>query len=162
MIASRSEQPVRVAEIMTARIFSCRTTDTLDRAAQLMWEHDCGALPIMDAHGDAVAMVTDRDICMAAYTQGKPLWQIPVTTAASQHLYCVGAEDTIEAAYALMKMHRVRRLPVVDTGHNVVGILSLADIVRHTRETTGDGLAPARVTAALADICRPHDQRRRD
>ena len=50
----------------------------LARAAQLMWDHDFGALPVVDADGRLVGMITDRDICMAAYLRGQPLHDISV------------------------------------------------------------------------------------
>ncbi len=49
-----------------------------------MWEHDCGAILVVDADSHVVGMITDRDICMASYTQGRPLWQIPVSSACSR------------------------------------------------------------------------------
>lgn len=56
-----SLRSVRVAEIMSPHVFTCRTTDTLNRAAQLMWEHDCGALPVTNAH------LSTGDITRAAH-----------------------------------------------------------------------------------------------
>lgn len=149
-----------VAEIMSTAGHTCRSSDTCGRAAQLMWEYDCGALPIVDARGTAVGMVTDRDICMAAHTQGKSVWQIPVTSASSLRVCSVDADDSIALALELMKMHRVRRLPVVDRGKNLVGILSLADIVRNARSTgqPNDALDSECVAAALAEVFRPHRQ----
>jgi CBS domain-containing protein len=38
-----------------------------------MWERDCGVVPVVDASGQLVGMLTDRDVCMAAYTRGQPL-----------------------------------------------------------------------------------------
>jgi predicted transcriptional regulator len=103
-------------------------------------------------------MITDRDICMATYTQGKPIWQIPVTSASALHVWSVHPDDSIETAEQLMKRHRVRRLAVIDRGGNLVGVLSLADIVRWSRATgrsdcpfDADGVA-----ATLADVFRPH------
>ncbi len=52
---------------------TCRTGDTLSTAAQMMWDHDCGAVPIVDGQGQPIAMLTDRDICMAAQFTGQSL-----------------------------------------------------------------------------------------
>jgi predicted transcriptional regulator len=147
-----------VAEIMSAPAHFCETTDTLDRAAQIMWQNDCGVVPVVDRRGTTVGMITDRDICMATYTQGKPIWQIPVTAASSLHVWSVRPDDSIEMAQELMKMHRVRRLAVIDRGGNLVGVLSLADIVRWS-QASGEARRPfeaERVAATLAEVFRPH------
>jgi CBS-domain-containing membrane protein len=61
-----------VHDIMRVRVFTCSAADTLHRAAQIMWEKDCGCLPVVDATRHVQAVITDRDICMAALTQGVP------------------------------------------------------------------------------------------
>lgn len=111
-----SEDPMNVAELMLSPVHTCLKQDNLARAAQIMWEHDSGALPVLDdlGLGEPVAMITDRDICMAAYTQGKPLSEIQVTTAASHHLTSVPSDDSVQFALSLMAKHQVHRLPVAD------------------------------------------------
>jgi CBS domain-containing protein len=146
-----------VAEIMTPHVYTCRVGDTLDRAARLMWDHDCGAIPVLDDRGHTVSMVTDRDICMAAYTRGEPLWRIPVTVAASHSLHSVPSDASVAVAHHLMKMHRIRRLPVLDRGGNLVGILSLTDIARSARASRepAEPLHVEQVISTLAEVCRP-------
>jgi CBS domain-containing protein len=63
---------MRVEQLMTREVKVCTEADTLNRAAQLMWDSDCGCIPMISAHGDGglIGVVTDRDIAMAAYTQG--------------------------------------------------------------------------------------------
>jgi CBS-domain-containing membrane protein len=106
-----------------------------------------------------VGVVTDRDVCMAAYTQGKPLRAIPVTVAASRSVHSVRPDAAVEVAEAVMKMHRIRRLPVLDIGGNLVGMLSLADIVRcaHARpaQDEDDGLGADRIVSTLESVYRP-------
>ena len=74
---------MKVMDAMTRSVAACNEEDTLNRAAQLMWEGDCGCIPVLDAGGDVRGILTDRDVCMAAYTQGLPLQQIPVRRAMS-------------------------------------------------------------------------------
>src|SRR5277367_3497637 len=121
---------MKVVEIMTSPVQFCRRHDTLAHAAQLMWDYECGALPVLDEHGDPVGMITDRDICMAAYTQGKTLHEILVQTAASHRLASVRPQDSLEHALWTMRTYCVRRLPVIDSGRNLIGIISLVDIAR--------------------------------
>jgi CBS domain-containing protein len=123
-----------------------------------MWEGEVGALAVTNDAGDPVAMVTDRDICMAAYTQGKPLSEIGVATAASHCLRSVQPEDHVDYALSLMAHSKVRRLPVVDRGGNLVGIVSFSDIVRGqcVTEGTGGELRFAQVATTMDEVCRPH------
>ena len=102
----------------------------LDQAARLMWDGNCGSVPIVDGTGRAIAMLTDRDICMAAYTQGKPLHEISVGIAMSKSLQSCALEDTIEHVERLMAEHQIRRIPVLDPAGRPVGMLSLSDLAR--------------------------------
>ncbi|MGH7298547.1 MAG: CBS domain-containing protein [Polyangiaceae bacterium] len=147
-----------IRNLMSPQVHSCRSEETLDVAARSMWEHDCGALPIVDAKGDPVGMLTDRDICMAAYTQGKGLRDIRVAVAGSFPAYSVSADGPVRWAYAVMKLHRVRRLQVVDLGGNLVGVLSLADIARRARHEVDpvDELDVEALASTLVEVYRPH------
>ena len=109
--------------IMSQPVSVCQLSDNLDQAARLMWEDDCGAVPVIDAGGRAVAMLTDRDICMAAYTQGKALKQIGVSTAMSRSLHACLPDDPLEQVEQLMMEHQLRRIPVLDDDGHPVGIL---------------------------------------
>lgn len=155
--SSARRAPTLVGDVMTREVQTCDPGDTLDRVARLMWDHDCGAIPVVDDHGCVVGMVTDRDISMAAYIQGRALREIPVSAVHTIHVHCIRADASIGEAHHLMKMHRVRRLPVVDFGGNLVGILSLADVVRHARtsRTPEDPLHVENVATTLADVFRP-------
>src|SRR5207245_173206 len=84
--------------LMTADVARCHVGDTAHHAAKLMWDHDCGGLPVVDDRGVPLGMVTDRDICMAAYTRGVPLKDIPIQSVMSRHLYSCRVDDPIETA----------------------------------------------------------------
>jgi CBS domain-containing protein len=145
---------------MTREPRTCNASDMLNRAAQILWEEDCGCVPVVNADGIAVGVITDRDICMAAYTQGKPLSDIPVHVAASRGLIGVSVSATLDQAQSIMRDHRIRRLPVLDFDGHVVGILSLNDIARraHVGHRRGE-LDADHVVKTLAAICAPpaHD-----
>jgi CBS domain-containing protein len=127
---------MKVMDAMTRSVAACNQEDTLNRAAQLMWEGDCGCIPVLDAGGDVRGIVTDRDVCMAAYTQGLPLQQIPVRRAMSTVVHTCGPEDSIESALVLMRRNKVRRVPVTDGGRPV-GMLSISDVMRVLRSAPG-------------------------
>lgn len=149
---------MKTSDLMNSAVVCCGPGDNLQRAAQLMWENDCGVVPVTDPQGHVVGMVTDRDICMAAYTQGRALWQIPVGSAMARQVYSVRADDALEVAEALMQRIQIRRVPVVDGEGHLQGILSLNDLARHARAASGqkpDGLSGDTVVKTLAAICTP-------
>lgn len=119
-----------VASLMTDEVATCAADDTLERAARLMWEHACGCIPVVDDLGKPVAMLTDRDVCMAAYTQGKPLAGMSVRSAMSTHLYTAALGEPLADVERRMRCHTVRRLPVVNDEGRMVGLLSIDDIAR--------------------------------
>mgnify|MGYP000146106926 FL=1 len=147
--------------IMSQPVAVCQLSDSLDQAARLMWEDDCGAVPVVDSAGRAVAMLTDRDICMAAYTQGRPLGQISVSTAMSKDLRACLPDDTLEQAEQLMMEYQLRRIPVLDDDGHPVGILSLNDLARaanhqHPAAPAGlDGVSLVTATRTMAAVCAP-------
>ena len=107
---------MKVEQLMIQDVKVCTESETLNRAAQLMWESDCGCIPIISANGNGVivGVVTDRDIAMAAYTQGRQLWAIPVTAAMAPKVVACYADDGISRAEALMRDNQLRRLPVLN------------------------------------------------
>jgi CBS-domain-containing membrane protein len=122
---------LKVADLMTRDVYTCTIHDSLNGAARIMWDHDCGCAPVVDAHGKLVGIVTDRDISMAAYTQGVPLDAIRVERVMSARVISCGRGDELETAHQLMRTHEIHRIPVVDTRGRPIGILSLSDIINH-------------------------------
>jgi len=124
---------------------ACRAHDTLSRAAQLMWENGCGCVPVVDDGAELVGFLTDRDICMGAYTQGRPLETITVSTSMTRKVIACRDDDDVSAALNLMCDHGVRRLPVVDKHGRLCGIISLDDLasesLRKLRGATNQDLA---------------------
>lgn len=143
---------MKVHEIMNREASVIGADDSLNRAAQLMWERDCGFLPVVD-EGRVVGVITDRDACMAAYTKGLPLAAIRVGDVMSRDVKSCGPDESLDDARERMAECQVRRLPVVADGR-LVGVLSLNDIaiaahIRGRAKPTG-----AQVAETLAAICR--------
>jgi CBS-domain-containing membrane protein len=147
--------PALVRDVMSREVRWCRAWDTLEHAARLMWEHDCGALPVVDDHGRPIGMITDRDICMAAYTQGRSLSQIQVSVAASRCLHFVRPGAPLDLACAEMRAQRVRRLAVIDVGGNLIGVVSFSDIARCACRLDRESIDSGAVVAVVADVSRP-------
>ena len=148
---------MNVGEVMTREVRTCCPNDSLNTAAQLMWETDCGAIPVVDADGRAVAVITDRDVCMAAYTQGEPLWNMFVSSAASHGVVTCLATDTLETVEARMQKHQIRRIPVIDPNGKPIGIVTMNDLARraHPGHRGSHGLRADAILKTMAAICTP-------
>lgn len=148
-----------VNQIMSQPVASCHVGDTLEQAARLMWEKDCGAIPVLDESGRVIAMLTDRDICMAAYTQGKPLSGISVRSSMSKELFSCQPLDSVTAVEQLMREHQIRRIPVLDMEGLPVGVLSLNDVALAAAHQhpgapgSTNGISLASTAETLAALC---------
>jgi CBS domain-containing protein len=119
---------MKIADLMSTRVQTCALNDSLNAAANVMWEHDCGIVPVLDAAGKLVGVVTDRDICMAAFFHGMRLSELPVREVMARDLHTLRPEAPLFDALELMRRMQVRRLPIVDDQGALVGLLSLADV----------------------------------
>ena len=145
---------MKVSKIMSpAPIHTCHGNATLSAASRLLWEHDCGILPVVDSEERVVGTITDRDICMAALSTNRPLSELPVHHAMASDVFSCKPSDEVVHALQIMQDQQVRRLPVLDGEERLVGMLSISDLAREVRG--GRALSPARLTEALAAISRP-------
>ncbi|NUP13498.1 MAG: CBS domain-containing protein [Polyangiaceae bacterium] len=150
---------MKVEQLMTRNVATCSPEQPMSEAARLMWERDCGCVPVVEPGGRLVGIITDRDICMSAYTKALPLHQIAIREAMALRVHCCRTGDPIEKAEKIMKEEQVRRLPVTNVDGLLVGILSLNDIAREAdREQTNRlpevGLNGVALT--LSAVCQPH------
>jgi len=153
---------MRVEQLMSKDVTPCDAEDRLNDVAATLWERDCGGVPVVarSADGRVVAMITDRDICMAAYTTGRPLADLRVYEAMSRELHTCEPGDTARDAEAIMRRNQVRRLPVVDDAGNLAGILSLADLARAAQRQHGKkqpGISEKEVVQLLEAISAPRE-----
>jgi CBS domain-containing protein len=127
-------------DIMSTDCTCVGENETVLDAAKRLAELDVGSLPICGEDDRLKGMLTDRDIVVKVLAQGKD----PASTHAGElgqgdaKTVTIGADDPIDEALRTMIDHKVRRLPVID-GHDLVGIISQADIARNLdEEQTGD------------------------
>jgi CBS domain-containing protein len=116
--------------VMTSPVMTCSPRDDVNDVAQLFWDTSCGSAPVVDEAGVLQGMLTDRDICMAAYTQGRRLPDISVESAMSRSVHAVTPEDTLQRVLEIMSEAQVHHVPVVDDARKVVGIISITDVAR--------------------------------
>lgn len=120
-----------VADVMMRTPASCTADTNLAAAVEILWNRNCGMLPIVDREGKVTGVVTDRDICIALGSRNRPAAEIAVAEVQPENLFACHADDDIHSALAIISGAKVRRLPVVDDQGRLQGILSLDDVVLH-------------------------------
>jgi CBS domain-containing protein len=132
-----------VKDLMTADVKTCSEESDLATAARMMWDGDCGIVPVLNREHRVIGVVTDRDICIAAATRSRNPADIRVSDVMSRDITTCAQDNDIRTALALLRNHRVRRLPVVDAHGRLTGIISMSDIAgqaecRRGAEVPGD------------------------
>jgi CBS domain-containing protein len=116
-------------ELMTPDAQCVGELDDLVRAAKLMADRDVGSLPICGEDNRLKGVVTDRDIVVKVVAEGLDPREVTAGSIAQGKPVTIGADDDAEEILRTMGEHQVRRLPVID-GHDLVGIVALADVAR--------------------------------
>ena len=120
---------MKVKDLMTTSPTACTLTNSLADAGGMMWQNDCGILPVVAEGGKVVGLITDRDICMAGVLNGRNLTNIAVDDVISRKVFSCKADDDVRNALKAMQENKVRRLVVVDDLGMLEGIVSMNDIV---------------------------------
>jgi CBS domain-containing protein len=147
---------MNIEQVMTRNVKTCAIHSTLDDAARIMWDRDCGSVPVVDEEQRVVGMITDRDICMSAWSQGRPLVELRVANAMSPRIHTCKPLDSIESAEEIMRKQQVRRLPVIDPDGRLLGILSLTDIAIEAAcgaQARNKSITAREVGETLAGVC---------
>ncbi len=127
---------MKVDEIMTRNPNSCLATDSLARVGGIMWESDCGVVPVVSKDQLLIGIITDRDIAIAVTSQTRPAYEIQVSDTISRRPVACLKSDSIKQVLKKMRKHKVRRLPVTNGKGKLIGIVSLADIVRAKKRSS--------------------------
>lgn len=131
---------MQVAEIMSKNVRLTSPSDTIEQAAKLMKQMDCGALPVGE-NDRLVGVVTDRDIALRAVAKGKSPKQCKVKEVMSKGIKYVYEDEPTEAVAESMKKLQLRRLPVLNRDKRLVGIVALGDLAtRHDGSLAGEAL----------------------
>lgn len=149
---------MQVREIMSRNPICCGPTDRLADVAWKMYEGDCGALPVLGEKGEAVGMITDRDVAIATMTKNKPPSEIFVAEVMSGKVHSCRPDDKLESALETMAAERVRRLPVLDAERRVVGVLSMNDVILRLGRATTHLALTRQVLIVLRRICEHSDR----
>jgi CBS domain-containing protein len=149
-----------VQDVMTQQVATCRPETNLAEAAALMWEKDCGALPVLAESGELTGIITDRDICIALGTRNVRSSDLCVRDVVKDHPLVCRPSDDIHAALQTMHDAKIRRLPVVNENASLEGIVSIDDVVLKAAHGNGKldhGISYGDVVTTLQAIY-IHDQ----
>jgi len=141
-------------DLMTRPAITCHVNDSLTIAAQRMWDDDIGVLAVVNDDGKLTSMITDRDICMAAYTKGRRLDDLLVNSAMAKQVVSASPDATLGDIQRLMADHQVHRIPIVDAAGRPIGIVSMNDLaIESARPKTAMKHDPAQLAHTLAAVC---------
>lgn len=142
---------MKVNQIMTRNPVCCWPSSSTLSAALLMQETDTGIVPVIQSPFTPilVGVVTDRDLCLHVIATGRDPSSTWVDGCMTHDPICCTEQDEVSVVLDLMKAHKIRRLPVVNEKHEVVGMLSFADLVGRS------GIEASAMMAALQSICEP-------
>ena len=142
---------MKVRDLMTSDVEACRPDTDLAAVARMMWDRDCGFIPVVDAAGALRGVVTDRDICIASATRRLLPEYMAANQVMTHPVHACLPDDEVSEALVAMKRFMVRRLPVIDVNGLLKGIVSINDIV--IAADRGAGPDPKEIVSTLAAIC---------
>ena len=147
-----------IKDLMRTNVETCRPDSPLEAVALMMWNHDCGAIPVVDEDRKPIGMITDRDIAMGCSLNHKALWELRAGDILNHRsLYSCDSEQELDSLLDIMKEHQVRRIPVTDKQGKLAGIVSLGDAINVAKKTTrsNNSLSYNKVMDVLKSVSNP-------
>lgn len=125
------EITMKAKELMTQKPACVTATDTLQTAAMLMEEHDCGCIPVIESSGSdrVIGVITDRDIAIRGVGKGRGVETIVRDLMSTDVASCVPESDVDDVA-RVMGDRQIRRVVILDADGGCVGIVAQADLAR--------------------------------
>ena len=120
---------MQISEYMTRQVISLREDEDAALAARLLARHNIGAIPVCNAAGAPVGMVTDRDLVTRCVALGKKPAETGISEIMTRRVSAVDKTESVEAVLSLMGREQIRRVPVTENG-TLAGIVSLSDLTR--------------------------------
>jgi len=122
---------VRVRDMMSKNVACCLPDTGLSDVARMMVDNDCGEIPVLNAAGTPIGVVTDRDITCRAVAEGRNPLLMVAGDCMTAPCVTVSPEISLEDCCQVLESNQIRRVPVVDEAGACCGIVSQADIARH-------------------------------
>jgi CBS domain-containing protein len=145
------EDAMRARDIMSTPPHTCGPETDLATVAKLMWDHDCGFVPVLDASGAVAGVVTDRDICIATATRRLLPEHLTAAQTMATPVQTCKSDDILNDVLATMRRFQVRRIPVIDADGRLQGVISLNDIVLASTQKRSP--QASEVVSTMAAIC---------
>ena len=152
---------MRVKNMMTKDPKFCVPADTAQHAAGLMRDEHAGIVPVVESAQSLriVGVVTDRDLCMNVVAEGRDPRAVPVEECMTAKVVTCTSNDSVDRVTELMRENQIRRVPVVNEQHELLGIVALADVVeRATPKATQTLETLKKVSAPTEDPSKPRAQ----
>lgn len=146
---------MKIEDVMTRRVVAARADTDLAHVARLMWDNDCGAVPVVDAEDKVVGILTDRDVCMGAHFGGKALRELRAASCMAGEVATCRASESATAVAKRMGEKKVRRVPVTDDAGHLVGLVSIGDLLNAAARASSKERKDIHgaLVAALGIIC---------
>jgi len=130
----------KCSDVMTKNPVCCLPTDSVSKAAQLMKAENVGSIPVIEDEQTMklIGIVTDRDLAVQVVAPERDAGSTQVSDVMTYEVVSCRASDDVQKAVDAMSQHQLRRMPVIDSDHRIVGIISQADVatrVDRTEET---------------------------
>jgi CBS domain-containing protein len=127
---------MKVKDVMTADPACCISETALQEVAQMMIDHDCGEIPVVDNRETKlpIGVITDRDIVCRTVARGLNPLDLTVAECMSTPCVTVTPEMSIAECSRILEDNKIRRVPVVDAAGCCCGIVALADIALHAQK----------------------------
>ena len=139
---------MKVKDCMCNDVCSVKPDTKVCEVAKLMKQNHIGAIPVCDDNKMICGIVTDRDIVLRSVACDKDVKNIPVSDIMTCNIYTCTQDDEMQSAENTMAKNQVRRLPVCDTNNNVIGILTLEDLINNDNK-----IGKEHVFATIEGIC---------
>lgn len=133
-------------DVMTKDPSTVSAQSLVTEAAQLMEREGVGSIPVCENGGRLEGILTDRDIAVRVVAGGLNPQQTRIADVMTRDPQCVKADEPIDRALEVMESRQVRRIPVIDGGGKLVGIIAQADIATRL----GDDHATGEVVEAIS------------
>ena len=144
---------MKVKSIMTKEVGFCHPTNSLSEAVEIMRQNDCGVVPVIDEKKRVVGMITDRDIAIALASRNEKASELKVSKLIKNKIVACPESDDVETALKRMKRKQIKRLPVINKKRELVGILSITDVLLVAEK---DKKLRKKVFSTLKAIGKPH------
>ena len=128
---------MHVKDVMTADPACCISETTLQEVAQMMIDHDCGEIPVVESNEAKlpIGVITDRDIVCRTIARGLNPLDLAAGDCMSKPCVTVTPDMSLEECSSIMEENKIRRVPVVDANGSCCGIVALADIALNARRS---------------------------